>query len=123
MSLPVDITFRGMDSSDFVAGNIREHADKLSQVVSDLQSCRVVVEAPSQHHNHGQPFHVRVEIRVAGEDIVVDREPGRPLQAHEDVYVAIHDAFHTARRRLEERVRRRREERRREGGTGEGNGA
>jgi ribosome-associated translation inhibitor RaiA len=121
MSLPLDITFRGMESSDFVARNIREHADKLVQIMTEIQSCRVVVQAPSQHHHHGQPFHVRLEIRCAGEDIVVDREPGRPLQAHEDVYVAITDAFHAARRRLEERVRKRREERRRENGAG-GNG-
>ena len=109
-----------MESSDFVARNIREHADKLVQVMTDVLSCRVVVQAPSQHHHHGQPFHVRLELRLAGEDIVIDREPGRPLQAHEDVYVAIHDAFHAARRRLEENVRKKREERRREGGNGAG---
>jgi ribosome-associated translation inhibitor RaiA len=118
MSLPVDITFRGMDSSEFVARNIEEHVEKLGQVLTDVQSCRVVVEAPSQHHHHGQPFHVRLEFFIAGEPIVIDREPGRPLEAHEDVYVAIHDAFHTARRRIEELVRRRREERRRDGGNG-----
>jgi putative sigma-54 modulation protein len=118
MTLPVDITFRGMDSSDFVARNIEEHVEKLSQVMTDVQSCRVVVEAPSQHHHHGQPFHVRLELNVAGEAVVVDRDPGRPPQAHEDVYVAIHDAFHTARRRIEEAVRKRREERRREGNNG-----
>jgi ribosome-associated translation inhibitor RaiA len=115
MALPLDITFRGMESSDFVTRNIREHADK-------LESCRVVVQAPSQHHHHGQPFHVRLEIHIPGEAIIVDREPGRPLQAHEDVYVAIHDAFHTARRRLEENVRKKREERRRENGNGTSNG-
>jgi len=115
MSLPVEITFRGMDSSDFVSSSIREHADRLGTAHVDVQSCRIVVEAPSNHHNHGQPFHVRLEIRVPGEDIVIDREPGRPVPAHEDVYVAITDAFHCARRRLEERMRRRREERRRDG--------
>jgi len=115
MSLPVDITFRGMDSSEFVARNIREHAEKLSQIVTDLTGFRVVVEAPSQHHNHGQPFHVRLEVHIPGEDIVIDRDPGRPMPSHEDVYIAINDAFHAARRRLEEHVRKRREERRRNG--------
>ena len=56
--------------------------------------------------------------------ILVDDEPlATPglqlrLQAHEDVYVAIHDAVHTARRRIEEAVRKRREERRRDGNNG-----
>ena len=44
-------------------------------------------------------YAVRIDISVPRKEIVVTREPGRD-EKHEDVYVAISDAFKTARRRL-----------------------
>jgi ribosome-associated translation inhibitor RaiA len=113
--MSIDITFRGMESSEFVVARAREHAIHLMELAPEIVGCRVVIEAPTPHHNHGQPFHVRLHLQVPGNDIVVDREPLRGAQAHEDVYVALNDAFHGARRQLEERSRKRREETRRTG--------
>jgi hypothetical protein len=114
--MTIDITFRGMESSEFVAARAREHAAHLMELAPEIVGCRVVIEAPTAHHNHGQPFHVRLHLQVPGNDIVLDREPGRGAEAHADVYVALNDAFQVARRRLEELGRKRREETRRNGG-------
>ena len=111
--MSIDIVFRGMETSDFVAARAREHATHLMELAPEIVACRVVIEAPTTHHNHGQPFHVRLHLQVPGNDVVVDRDPGRSPQAHADVYVALNDAFQAARHRMEELARKRRDEARR----------
>lgn len=108
------ITFLRMENSEFVTAKAKEHAEKLMRIAPEMVACRVVIEAPTAHHHHGQPFHVRLQLEVPGKDIVVDRGTGHAPAAHEDVYVALHDAFDVARRRLEERNRIQREEVRRQ---------
>jgi len=53
-------------------------------------SCRVVVEIPHKHHHQGKQFNVRIDIGVPGDEIVINRDH------HEDVYVALRDAFDAA---------------------------
>jgi cold shock CspA family protein len=52
-------------------------------------------------------YHVRIDLTVPGDELVVSRDPGKD-QAHEDVYVAIRDAFDAARRQLEDHARQQR---------------
>lgn len=113
--MTIEITYRGMDSSPSVTARAEEHAADLIAHAPEIVGCRVVIEAPTAHHHHGQPFHVRLHVEIPGDDIVIDREPGRGADAHQDVYVALTDAFQVARRRLEESNRKRREETRRAG--------
>jgi cold shock CspA family protein len=49
-------------------------------------------------------FRVRVDLKVPGGEIVVGRDP-EAHHTHEDVYVAIRDAFDATRRLLEDHVR------------------
>ncbi len=109
MELPIQITFRHMDSSQTIEGKIREYAAKLDRFHDHIMSCRVVIEAPHKHHHKGNLYHVRVDVTVPGDEIVVSREPDLH-HAHEDPYVALRDAFDAVRRRLEDHVRRRRGE-------------
>lgn len=106
MKLPLQITFRNMDASEAIEANIREKAGKLDQFFGQIMSCRVVVEAQHHHHHKGNLYHVRLDITAPDHEVVVSR--GRDLHhAHEDVYVAIRDAFDNARRQLEDLNRRR----------------
>jgi len=49
-------------------------------------------------------FHVRVDLKVPGREIVVGRDPAAN-RGHEDIYVAIRDAFDAAQRLLEDHAR------------------
>ena len=102
MEIPLDLAFRNMDPSDAVAERVREKAAKLGQYCDRIHGCRVVVEAPHRHHHKGKIYKVSVEIDVPGQRLVVNRSPDKK-HAHEDVYVAIRDAFNDARRLLEHR--------------------
>jgi cold shock CspA family protein len=65
----------------------------------------VVIAQPHRHHRQGRLYSVRVDLVVPGGEIVVNREHPRD-HAHEDVFVALRDAFRAAERRLEDHVRR-----------------
>ena len=109
MQLPLQITFRHMDSSEAVAARIRERAGELERFSDRIISCRVVVECRHPRRRQGNLFRVRVDLKIPGREIAVGRDPAAH-HSHEDVYVAIRDAFDAARRALEDHVRERRGE-------------
>jgi cold shock CspA family protein/ribosome-associated translation inhibitor RaiA len=100
MQQPLQITFRDFPHSDAVEANIRAHAAKLELFFDRIISCRVLVEAPHAHHHHGKLYHVRIDLMVPGKELVVNRGPSEH-HAHEDIYVAIRDAFAAAQRQLQ----------------------
>jgi ribosomal subunit interface protein len=106
MQLPLQLTFRNLDPSPAVEADVREKATKLDQFYDHIMACRVVVEAHHKHHHKGNLYHVRIDLTVPDEELVVSREP-HEHHAHEDAYVAVRDAFDAARRQLEDYVRRR----------------
>ena len=96
MQTPIQITVRDMDHSPALDQHIRDKSAKLEQYFSLITSCRVVVEAPHQHHHQGKLYTVRLDITVPGREIVVNHEHDQ------DVYVALRDAFAAATRQLED---------------------
>ncbi len=99
MQIPLQITIRDVEQSEALEKHIREKAKKLDEFFNHIMSCRVVVEVPHKHHQQGKQFNVRIDIGVAGGEIVVNRDHA------EDVYVALRDAFDAAKRQVEEYAR------------------
>jgi ribosomal subunit interface protein len=105
MQTPLQITFRDMDPSPAIEARIREKAAKLERFFDRITSCRVVVEARNKHQRTGRLYAVRIDLRLPGEEVVAGH--GHPQDhAHEDVHVAIRDAFDALGRRLEDHARR-----------------
>lgn len=104
MQLPVQITFRNMDPSPAVEAHIRERVDALDRFFGRIMACRVVVEASGRHQHKGRLYHVRVDLTVPGREIVVNRDPPEH-HAHEDILVAVRDAFDATRRQIEDHAR------------------
>jgi ribosomal subunit interface protein len=107
MQLTPQITFRNLDPSDAIEANIRKHCAKLDEFYDRIMSCRIVVEAPHRHHHQGKLYHVRIDLNVPGGELVIRRDPPEH-QTHEDIYVAIRDAFNSAERELREYAQRQR---------------
>ncbi|HWQ40362.1 MAG TPA: ribosome-associated translation inhibitor RaiA [Burkholderiales bacterium] len=99
MQTPVQITFRDIPRSEALEAHIRQKAGKLEEFHSRITSCRVTVEELSKHHHQGRQFRVRIDVRVPGKEIVANRDH------HEDVYVALRDAFDAVKRQLEDAAR------------------
>jgi ribosomal subunit interface protein len=107
MELPLQVTFRNMDPSPMVEVAVREKAEKLDRFIDRIMGCHVTVEAPHRRHHKGKLYHVRIDITVPGGEIIVNKEKPKN-HAHEDVYVAVRDAFNAAKRQLEDYARKRR---------------
>lgn len=120
MKTPLQTTFRNLDHSEALVARIQEEADKLDQCFDRITSCRVMVETPHRHHRRGDSFHIRIEVRVPGKELVVshdsssraaghdEAEQGERPEAgetHKDVYVAIRDSFKAMRRQVEDYAR------------------
>ena len=106
MQRPLEIHFRQMASSPAIEARIREKAAALERFSDRITGCRVIVEKEHRHHHKGNLFRVRVEIDAPGRELAVTHSGPRD-HAHEDVYVALRDAFNAAVRRLEDHVRER----------------
>lgn len=87
--------------------------------------CRVLLELVQRHHETGNRYHVRIDLTVPGEEIVVAHEANlhataqdadveaatkadEPDPERKHARVAVHEAFDIARRRLQDYARRRR---------------
>jgi len=99
MQLPVQVTYRGMESSAALEDAVREKAAKLEQFHPRIVSCRVVIEESARHKTKGKQFVVRIDLKAPGGEVAVNRDHDT------DVFVALRDAFDAARRKLEDFVR------------------
>lgn len=116
--IPTQITFRHLAHSDALEADIRTRVGVLEQLDSAITSCRVTVEMPHRHRQHGRAFHVRVELSIPGRaPVVVNHTPSlhgvlkhgeegahhkeSEVDAdHRHAYVAVREAFDAAERQL-----------------------
>jgi ribosome-associated translation inhibitor RaiA len=107
MQEPLRLAFRNMTAPIGVEDQVRTHVADLERYSDRITGCSVVVEASNKRHHQGNLFHVRIDLVVPGGQIVVRRDPPEH-QAHEELPVALHDAFEAVRRQLQDYVREKR---------------
>jgi hypothetical protein len=69
---------RRSDVGRSLAGSAGQHGtclgralvEELEQFYDRITSCRVVVEAPNRHHREGRLYHIRVDLKAPGREIV-----------------------------------------------------
>jgi len=125
MIRPVQVTFRNMQPLEGLEEVIHDRATWLETFYPDIVGCRVLVETPHRHREHGQHVRVRIELSLPGEDVVVSHEPtlhatlkdveeeahhkDDDIEAvHKYAEVTVREAFDAARRRLQDAARRQR---------------
>lgn len=107
MEKPLQMTFRGVEPSDAVKQTIEEQAEKLERFFDKIESCRVVVEPPPGNHHKGGTYQVKIRLTVPGDELVVSHDRQDDV-SHQDLEVAVFDAFKEMTRELQDYVRRRR---------------
>lgn len=105
MQTPLQVTFKEMAPSSAIEADIRQRADRLERFFDRITSCRVVVEAQNRSHREGRVYGCTINLTVPGHEIAIGHE-GPKDHAHEDVHVAVRDAFAAASRRLQDHARR-----------------
>mgnify|MGYP001306874339 CR=1 FL=1 len=102
MQTPLEIDFNGVEKSAALEAKITEKFNKLSRHFSRLTSCRVVVAKPHRHSKGSNPFLIKIELGLPGQPPVMVSSARDPDHDHEDVLIALRDAFDVARRKLED---------------------
>lgn len=102
MDKPLQITFLDVPPSDALDAHIQDKVAKLEQFYPHIIGCQVYVELAGRHQQQGRLFNVRIDLKVPGKRLVINRDQDQ------DVYVAARNAFDTARRQLEDYARRQR---------------
>ncbi len=125
MQTTPSVVLRGMSPSAVLDADIRQRLARLERFYPSIVSARVLVELRSRHRQDGNRIHVRVELAVPGQDVIVSHDASlRPaLRArgdgakrkqdevdpgHRHAKVAVREAFEVARRRLQDHARRQR---------------
>ena len=106
MQTQPQVSFDDLPVDERVRDAALEHVAHLERSCDRITGCRVVIAQPHRTHRRGRLYSVRVDLSVPGGEIVVNRDHHLD-HAHEDVFVALRDAFDATRRRLEDHVRRR----------------
>ncbi|NNM61628.1 MAG: ribosome-associated translation inhibitor RaiA [Steroidobacteraceae bacterium] len=106
MQKSLNITFRHMPPSDAVEERAREMFARLERVHPEILGCHVTIDTPEGHQTKGAPFVIKIEIEMPGRAVHVDGSRSRHPQ-DANAYNALHHAFDTARRLLDEQSQRR----------------
>jgi cold shock CspA family protein/ribosome-associated translation inhibitor RaiA len=104
MQVPLQITFCDIPSSSALEEAIQKEASWLDQYYGRVIGCKVIVSKPHRHRHTGSLYSIAIHLTVPGRELVIDREH-RLRESHSDPYLAVREAFHAARRALEDQVR------------------
>lgn len=99
--MDLKVQYLDFTESEAVTAAVEAHAEALEKSFRRVMSCHVVISRPHRKLHQGGIYHIKIRLHVPGSQIIIDKEPGLN-HAHEDVYIAIRDAFLAARRRVEE---------------------
>lgn len=94
------ITFVGMDPVEAARLEVRAWLPRLGPLTAPMTAGQVMIEAVEEHRKQ-RLYRVRMELTMPGGPVIVTHEHPRNA-AHEDLYVAIRNAFRAARRQLED---------------------
>lgn len=100
MEVPPEIAFRHFEPTEAVRRAVQEGIESLDAAEPRLTVCRVMVEETGR----GIP-HVRLDLAVPGDEIVVNREASDEPVGR-DAAAVVREAFDVALRQLRERHRR-----------------
>lgn len=104
MQVPMEISFRGVRRTAELDRLIQKKAAHLDKVCKTLISCRLAVEQPQAHQQNGNPYRVRLDLRVPpGHELVVRSKP-REHPMHEDLHAVVTETFDAAERQLRKLV-------------------
>lgn len=102
MQVEPKIAFEGFEPARHVRSRVSSEVRKLDKYFGQITSCRVAVKAATGRRQHGDLYEVTIHLALPdGRDVVVNKHPGSN-PAHENVLVAVRDAFRAARRQLED---------------------
>lgn len=104
MQVPLEITYDGIDRTQWLDEYIQERAYRLDRMCDSLLGCRVVVER-SQHHKHtGNPYRVRVEVTIPPKKDLIGDKKGTVEDPHIQLRPIVRKAFEAVEKQLRKQI-------------------
>jgi len=101
METKIEISFHNMPPSEALEKRIHKKIDKLLIKYPFLEKIRVMVDSPHHHKQKGNLYQLRIDMHIPGQELVVNKQPGGEMQAHENPYTTVNSAFKAATHKLE----------------------
>ena len=102
MHTPVEIHFHGIEKSEAIEERVLEKVAKLEKHFGRMTRCRVVLEAPHRSPQKPKVFQIKIEISLPRRQPIVVCHEREGSHAHEELPLAIRDAFEAALRRIDD---------------------
>jgi ribosomal subunit interface protein len=99
MTNEFQVVFHNIDQSNAIADAVHKRIEKLERYCDQIITGRVVLDSPHNNHHKGKVYSVGLEIHTPSKEVRVNQDQ-HDNHAHEDLYVAIRDAFNAAERQL-----------------------
>ena len=99
MTNDFQIVFHNIEQSTSISDAVNKRISKLQRFCDRILAGRVVLDSPHNNHHKGKVYSVGLEIHIPSKEVRVNQEQN-DNHAHEDLYVAIRDAFDAAERQL-----------------------
>lgn len=100
MQAPLEVVFRDVEKTPDLQQLVEEKAQRLERMCSSLVSCHVAVEKPQEHQESGNPYRVRIDMRVPPNHELVVKSKPRENPMHDSVSTVITKTFKVAERQL-----------------------
>lgn len=104
MQIQPEISFRNFEPTDALRLRVLEEVGRLEHFFDGIVTCRIVMEIPHRRRRSGNLYHVRIDVSVPGDELVVSRDPAAD-RSRADPVVALEDAFAAMQRQLEDYAR------------------
>ena len=101
MTNEFQVFFHNIEQTDALSEAVQKRIAKLERYCDSIITGRVVLDSPHNNHHKGKVYSVGLEIHTPSKEVRVNQEQ-HDNHAHEDLYVAIRDAFNAAERQLKE---------------------
>ena len=102
MTIPLEISFRGIESNEAVKNLIRQQVARLERVCNYMVSCRVSLERRSEQAR--SPYLVRIDIKIPPSHQLIIKETSTVGNKEQPLATVIRQAFDSARRKLDKLV-------------------
>lgn len=99
MTNEFQVVFHNIDQSAAITDAVNKRIRKLERYCDQIITGRVVLDSPHNNHHKGKVYSVGLEIHTSQKEVRVNQDQ-HDNHAHEDLYVAIRDAFNAAERQL-----------------------
>ncbi len=99
MTNEFQVVFHNIDQTAALTDAVQKRINKLERFCDQIITGRVVLDSPHNNHHKGKVYSVGLEIHTPSKEVRVNQEQ-HDNHAHEDLYVAIRDAFDVAERQL-----------------------